>query len=252
MKKFSGKTVIVTGGNSGIGRATAIQFAEAGAQVAIIGRNPETGQAVVDEIREQGGIASFHRADIADKEDVDQAFSDILASYGRFHAAFNNAGISNEENFFNETEFDEFDQIVQNNLYGTYYCMKQEIRHYLEHGGGSIVNCSSISALVARKKQSAYAASKSGILGLTRVVALEYANQNIRVNAVCPGGVMTPAAEKLLADHPDVAKVIARQHPVGHMANPREIGNLVLWLSSDEATNVIGQSFPIDGGYTIQ
>ena len=252
MKKFSGKTVIVTGGNSGIGRATAIQFANAGAQVAIIGRNPKTGQEVVDEISGHGGIASFHRADIADKQEVDQAFADIVATYGRFHAAFNNAGIANEENLFNETELDEFDQIIQNNLYGTYYCMKQEIRHYLAHGGGSIVNCSSISALVARKKQSAYAASKSGILGLTRVVALEYANQNIRVNAVCPGGVLTPAAEKLLTDHPEVAKVISRQHPLGRLADPEEVGNLVLWLASDEATNVIGQSFPIDGGYTIQ
>jgi len=252
MPKFSGKTVIVTGGNSGIGRSTAIQFAEAGAQVAIIGRNVETGQTVVEEIQAQGGAASFFRADISDRKSVDRAFTDIVARYGRFHAAFNNAGISSEENFFDATEFDEFDEIVQNNLYGTFYCMKNEIRHYLSHGGGSIVNCASISALVARKKQSAYAASKSAILGLTRVVALEYANQKIRVNAVCPGGVMTPAAERLLADHPEVAKVITSQHPVGRLADPREIGNLVLWLSSGEASNVIGQSFSIDGGYTIQ
>lgn len=253
MARFTGKTVIVTGGNSGIGRATSIQFAREGATVAIIARNRESGMETVEEIAAFGGKASFHGADMARSDQVSQAFADIIASHGRFHAAFNNAGVASEANFFNETEFDEFDHIVQTNLYGTYYCMKHQVRHFLENGnGGAIVNCSSISGLLARKKQSAYSASKGGINSLTRVVALEYASRGIRVNAVCPGGVMTPAAEKLLAEHPDIAEVINSQHPIGRLARPEEIGSLVLWLCSDEATNVIGQLYTVDGGYSIQ
>lgn len=252
MKRFDQKTVIVTGGNSGIGKATALQFARHGANVAIIARNEKTGAEAVSEIRDAGGIASFHKADVTSAAEINNAFDEVIRRYGRFHAAFNNAGLSSGATLFNDMEFDEFDRTMKANLYSIFYCMKVEVKHYLEHGGGAIVNCSSAYGLVARTHASAYCTSKHGVVGITKAVAMEYASQGIRVNAVCPGGVMTPMAEALFEQTPGLQDFVTALHPLGRMATPEEIANLVLWLSSDEATNVIGQAYAIDGGYTIR
>jgi NAD(P)-dependent dehydrogenase (short-subunit alcohol dehydrogenase family) len=252
MKRFSSTTVVITGGNSGIGRTAALRFAAEGANVAIIARTADTGNAVVQEIAEGGGEACFFQADVADAVQVDRAYDAILARFGSFHAAFNCSGVTGQGKLFHEVTAEEFDRVVQTNLYGVFHCMKREIAHFVAKKGGVIVNCASTSGLVGFPYLSAYNASKHAVLGLTKSVALDYAKLGIRVNAVCPGGVMTSMLAGYLEENPDLLSKINSSHPMGRMATTDEVAGLVLWLCSDEAANVIGQSYAIDGGYTVQ
>jgi NAD(P)-dependent dehydrogenase (short-subunit alcohol dehydrogenase family) len=252
MQRFAGKTVIVTGGNSGIGRDAALRFAEEGAQVAILGRNAESGGAVVAEIEGKGRTAFFAQADVGDSAQVGAATAAVADRFGGFEIAYNCSGITGIGKPLDMVGEDEFDAVVKTNLYGTFYCMKQQVSHFLTRGGGVIVNCASTSGLIGLPGLGAYCASKHGVLGLTKSVALDYAQRGIRVNAVCPGGVSTSMMSAYLADHPEEKQGIDAAHPIGRMAEPGEITGLVLWLCSDEASNVIGQSFAVDGGYTAR
>jgi NAD(P)-dependent dehydrogenase (short-subunit alcohol dehydrogenase family) len=250
-KRFFGRTAIVTGGNSGIGKATAIRFARDGAIVAIMARDKATGDATVEEIRAFGGQASFHKADITNASEVESAMNDILGRYERVDMAFNNAGYSGGVNSFDELTADEFDKVVQTNLYGIYHCMKRQIRHFLDKGvKAAIVNCASASGLVGFPFQSAYCASKHAVVGLTKSVALEYASQGIRINAICPGGVVTPMFKDYLRQLHNKKADSLTPPPIGRAASPEEIANIVTWLCSDEASYVVGQAYAVDGGYT--
>jgi NAD(P)-dependent dehydrogenase (short-subunit alcohol dehydrogenase family) len=252
MKRFESKTVIVTGGNSGIGRTTALRFAAEGAKVAIIARTTDTGNAVVREIQASGGDAAFFQADVSSAAQVDSAMDAVLKRYGSFQMAFNCSGITGEGKLFQDLSAEEFDRVVKTNLYGVFHCMKREIAHYISQGSGVIVNCASTSGLVGFPFLGAYNASKHAVLGLTKSVALDYAQQGIRVNAVCPGGVMTTMLADYLERNPDLRAKINAAHPIGRMARTEEVAGLVLWLCSDEASNIIGQSYAVDGGYTVQ
>jgi NAD(P)-dependent dehydrogenase (short-subunit alcohol dehydrogenase family) len=252
MQRFVGKTAIVTGGNSGIGRDAALRFAAEGAQVAILARNAQSGCEVVREIEGNGGVAMFAPADVGDGAQVAAAMAAVVERFGGFEIAFNCSGITGIGKPLDMVGEDEFDAVVKTNLYGTFYCMKQQIAHFLSRRGGVIVNCASTSGLVGLPGLGAYCASKHGLLGLTKSVALDYAQRGIRVNAVCPGGVMTPMLSDYLADRPEERSAIDAAHPIGRMAEPGEVTGLVLWLCSDEASNVIGQSFSVDGGYTTR
>lgn len=251
-KRFQGKTVIVTGGNSGIGKATALKFAQDGANVAIMARNDQAARSVVEEIKTAGGNASFHRADVAVASDVASAMHDIVALHGRVDMAFNNAGTSGGVEAFDAVTETEFDVVLKTNLFGVFLCMKQQIRHFLENDiPGAIVNCSSVSGIVGVAYQSAYCASKHAVIGLTKSVALEYAGSGIRVNAVCPGGVETPMLKRYIRRLPKDKVRSLGFPPVGRGGDPNEVAGLVTWLCSDEASYVVGQAYAIDGGYTV-
>jgi NAD(P)-dependent dehydrogenase (short-subunit alcohol dehydrogenase family) len=251
MQRFENKTVIVTGGNSGIGEAAALRYASEGARVAIIARNAETGEAVVQAIHTKGGTALFAKADISDPAQVREAMQTVLDRFGGFDIAFNCSGISSGAKPFAEVGEADFDAIIKTNLYGTFYCMQHEIAHFVEKGSGVIVNCASTSGLVGLPNLAAYCASKHGVIGMTKSVALDYAAKGIRVNAVCPGGVKTKMLQAYFDTYPEAETGINAAHPVGRMATPEEVASLVLWLSSDEASNVVGQAYAVDGGYTV-
>jgi NAD(P)-dependent dehydrogenase (short-subunit alcohol dehydrogenase family) len=252
-KRFRGKTAIVTGGNSGIGKAAALRFAIEGANVAIIGRDAITGEATVAEIKAAGGHASFHMADVGKNSEVESAMRAILSTYDQVDMAFNNAGVSGSISEFDAVADQEFASVFQTNLFGIYHSMKLQIRHFLDRNiRGCIVNCASISGLVGVPYQSAYCASKHAVVGLTKSVALEYAEQGIRINAVCPGGVATPMLKKYLRLLTPEKRTALEPPPIGRMANSNEIANMVAWLCSDEASYVIGQSYAVDGGFTVR
>jgi NAD(P)-dependent dehydrogenase (short-subunit alcohol dehydrogenase family) len=252
MSTFSGKIALVTGGNSGIGRATAIRFATEGADVAIVARNAAAGQAVVQEIEALGRHASFHQADVAEAEQLQAAMNEILSRYGRIDVAFNNAGMSGSAAKFDAVSVEEFERVMRTNVMGVYHCMQLEIGHFLERGtSGAIVNCASISGLVGVPNQSAYSASKHAVVGLTKSVALEYAAAGIRINAICPGGVITPMLKNYLRALPPGTEA-ASPPPIGRPARAEEIAGLVTWLCSDDASYVVGQAYAIDGGYTVK
>lgn len=251
--RFVGKTAMVTGGNSGIGKSTAINFARDGAKVAIVARDETSGEASVAEIRAAGGEASFFRADVGNRKDVESAMRDILATYGRVDCAFNNAGAAGGISTFDAVSHEEFVSIFQTNLFGTVHCMQLQIRHFLDYGsGGAIVNCASVSGLVGVPYQSAYCASKHAVVGLTKSVALEYAEKGIRVNAICPGGVATPLLKNYVRQLPPGKRAALEPPPIGRTATPSEIADVVTWLCSDESSYVIGQAFAVDGGYTAR
>jgi len=251
LKRFQGKTAIVTGGSSGIGKATAFKFAQDGASVAIMARNDRAGRSVVDEINAAGGNASFHQADVGVAGDVTSAMHDIVALYGRVDIAFNNAGTSGGVDAFDAVTETEFDIVLKTNLFGVFHCMRHQIQHFLENDiPGAIVNCSSVSGIVGIPYQSAYCASKHAVVGLTKSVALEYAGAGIRVNAVCPGGIATPMLKRYIRQLPKDKAQLLGFPPVGRGGDPHEVAGLVTWLCSEEATYVVGQAYVIDGGYT--
>jgi NAD(P)-dependent dehydrogenase (short-subunit alcohol dehydrogenase family) len=252
MKRFENKTVIVTGGNSGIGRATALRFAQEGAQVAIIARTAMTGNEVVTEIRSKGGEAAFFQADISNACQVQDVFKQILDRYDSFQAAFNCSGFSGAAKPFDKVGDAEFDEVIKTNLYGLFHCMKHEIVHFLRQSCGSIVNCSSVAGLIGVPELAAYNASKHAVIGFTKSVALDYAKLGIRVNAICPGGVMTTMMAEHAKNVPDYIAQMNAVHPLGRVGRPEEIAGIVLWLCSEDASFVTGQAYAIDGGYTVR
>lgn len=251
MALLKSKVVIVTGGASGIGRAAALALGREGAHVVVGDLNPDGGQETVHMIADEGGDACFVPTNVANAADVQQLVEAAVATYGRLDCAFNNAGIGKAPRPITDKPEDEWDAVIGVNLKGIWLCMKYEIPALLAAGGGAIVNMASVAGLVGIPGVTDYAASKHGIVGLTRSVALEYAQQNIRVNAVCPGYTDTPMVAALLQEMPQMADAVALVSPMQRMCQPEEVAEAVVWLCSDKASFVNGQALALDGGLTV-
>ncbi|MEM8716245.1 MAG: SDR family oxidoreductase [Cyanobacteria bacterium P01_G01_bin.4] len=250
MNRFESKVALVTGGGSGIGRATALRFAYEGASVVIANRNEKLGKETVNLILNGGGNASFYRTDVSQQDNVKALIDFAVKTYGGLHAAFNNAGADDPQAMTPDHTDATFDLMMNVNVKGVWYSMKYEIQHMLAHGGGTIVNTSSIAGLIGYPGHAPYAASKHAVLGLTKTAALEYAPQGIRINAVCPGATKTPLLDGLSGGDSETLKYIESLHPIGRLAAPEEIADAVVWLCSDDASFVVGQGIPVDGGFT--
>jgi NAD(P)-dependent dehydrogenase (short-subunit alcohol dehydrogenase family) len=249
--QLNGSVALITGASSGIGQASALAFAHAGARVVVAAdRNLDGGEYTARLIRERGGEALFVKADVADGAQVDALVQATVDHYGRLDIAHNNAGIFGEPAPTAELREPTWDRVLAVNLKSVYLCMRAELRHMLENGRGAIVNTASVGGLVGFPGLPAYVASKHGLIGLTKTAALEYAQAGIRVNAVCPGLTRTPMADQLAGGDPDIeAQLIAQNEPVGRMAAPEEIAAAVVWLSCEAASFVTGHALAVDGGW---
>jgi NAD(P)-dependent dehydrogenase (short-subunit alcohol dehydrogenase family) len=246
--QFDGKTVLITGGSTGIGRATALAFAREGASV-MIGDVDDRAVETVSLIEAAGGKAAFKHTDVSDADAMTALVRDCVARFGGMHMAFNNAGVLPPPLPFHEVPASDLDLILNVDLKGVYFAMQAEIRHFLENGGGAIVNTASVAGIVADPQMSAYVAAKHGVVGLTKAVAIEYAQQGIRVNAIGPGFVATPMTQAWLESEEFKAAFFA-QNISGRAAQPEEIAGTVLHLCSDAASFINGSLFVIDGGQT--
>ncbi|WEK45045.1 MAG: SDR family oxidoreductase [Candidatus Sphingomonas colombiensis] len=244
---FNGKVALVTGASGGIGRATAIAFAKAGAKVLVADVNEAGGAETAAMIVAAGGTAIFQRCDVSNAAEVQAMVGRATSEWGRLDFAHNNAGINSPQ--ANEWEDAVWERAIGINLTGVMQCMRAEAEVMLAQGGGAIVNTASINGLVGNGAQPAYVASKHGVVGLTRHGALRWARAGIRVNCVCPGVIETPMTEAVAAD-PAIRKIMESMTPMGRMGQPEEIAGAVLWLCSDAAGFVTGHPMVIDGGAT--
>lgn len=245
------KVVLVTGAGAGIGRATAELFGARGAKVVVADLSMSAGQDVVRLITERGGEASFVTCDVSDEGAVKASVAHAVKTFGRLDYGVNNAGIDPEVTMEAEWRLDHFESIMSVNVRGVFLCMKEEIAQMLAQGGGSIVNIGSFASYAGVRNKPAYSASKHAVLGITRAGGLQYASRNIRINAVCPGGVQTAILEENLKHIPDIEMVIG-SNPIGRIAQPAEIAEAVLWLCSSKASFVVGHGMLVDGGLAAQ
>ena len=249
--KLNGKVALVTGGTSGIGKTTAIEFARAGAKVVLTGRREKEGAQVVDEIRKLGGDGAFVRADVAKDADVKAMVDFAVGKYGRLDIAFNNAGVEWTGPLDQATEA-EYRRVFDINVWGVLNSMRHEIPVMLKNGGGAIVNNSSVAGHVGLGQVSVYIASKHAVEGLTKSVALEFAKQNIRINAVAPGVIATDMLDRFAGKESEMRDSLTSIIPVGRIGAGEEIAAAVLYLSSDDAKFTTGTSLVVDGGYVAQ
>src|SRR5579863_4169920 len=246
---LDGKVAVVTGGTSGIGSETAVLLAKAGAKVVVAGRREAEGKETVAKIRGEGADGFFVRTDVSKASDVQALIQDTVAKYGRLDIAFNNAGIEGALAPIIRQSEEDFDRTISINLKGVWLCLKYEISQMLKQGsGGAIVNMASVLGLVGSAGVSAYSASKHGVIGLTQTAALENAKKGIRVNAVCPGFTETPMTDRLFRI-PTLQKNLLSCHPIGRFGRPTEIAEAVVWMCSDRASFMTGQSLVVDGGF---
>jgi NAD(P)-dependent dehydrogenase (short-subunit alcohol dehydrogenase family) len=243
------KVGLITGGTSGIGRETAVLFAQAGARVVIAGRREKEGQETIELIRGAGGDGLFVKTDVSRASEVEALVQTTVEKFGRLDIAFNNAGFEGVWAPITRQSEEDFDRTININLKGIWLCLKFEIRQMLKQGyGGAIVNMASILGLIGSAGVGAYSASKHGVVGLTKTAALENAKSGIRINAVCPGFVETPMSDRTLRV-PSVHKYVVGLHPVGRLGRPSEIAEAVVWMCSDRASFMTGQSLVLDGGF---
>jgi NAD(P)-dependent dehydrogenase (short-subunit alcohol dehydrogenase family) len=247
--ELEGKVGLVTGGTSGIGRDTAILFAKAGAKVVVAGRRELEGEETVELVRAAGGDGLFVKTDVSKASQVETLIQKVVEKFGRLDVAFNNAGIEGVWVPIIKQSEEDWDRTIDINLKGVWRCLKYEIKQMLRQGsGGAIVNMASVTGLIGSAGAAAYSASKHGVIGLTKSAALETAKSGIRINAVCPAVVETPMGDRLFGA-PAVHKYVLSCHPIGRFGRPTEIAEAVVWMCSDRASFMTGQSLVLDGGF---
>lgn len=246
------KVGIVTGAGSGLGRASALAFAEEGAKVVVSDISEESGEETVRLIKEQGGDAIFVFCNVAEEEQVKELVTKTVSHYGRLDWAHNNAGIGAPSMPIAETKSEDWDRCIQITQTSLYYSLKHQIPEMLKAGGGAIVNTASTSGLLGSENLATYSAAKWAVNGLTKSVALEYAKQGIRVNSICPGMTLTPAVEAWAKEVPEQAKYVENDIPLGRMGKPEEQAQAALWLCSDKASYITGVNLAVDGGQTAK
>lgn len=252
MTTLSGKVALVTGGTSGIGKATAIALAQAGAKVVVAGRRQVEGEETIRQIQAMGGEGFYVPTDVSKEADVQILIEKIMTRYGRLDIAFNNAGVEQDSTPLAEQTEATYDLIMDINVKGVWLSLKHEIPALLKSGGGAIVNTSSVLGLVGGAMVPIYTASKHAVEGLTKSVALEYVKQGIRVNAVSPGPIQTEMLDRLFKANPEATEHFITGQPMGRIGKPSEVVNAVLWLCSDASSFVTGQSLTVDGGFIVQ
>jgi NAD(P)-dependent dehydrogenase (short-subunit alcohol dehydrogenase family) len=251
--RLQGKIALVTGGSSGIGRAAATLFAREGAKIVVADIDPEGGEETISRITKEGGEARFVKTDIGKAAEVEALIKSVIELHGRLDCAFNNAGILGDIVSVTDHSEEAWDRTFATNLKGTWLCMKYEIPQMLAQGKGTIVNTTSTAGvLIGSPFRSAYAASKAGIVSLSKSAALEYAERGIRVNALCPSHTRTPLLEQFLKLRPELEASFIAQTPMGRIAAPEEVAEGALWLCSDASSFVTGQVLVIDGGYVTR
>lgn len=253
MAMLEGKVALVTGGSTGIGRATSIILAQEGATVIIADLQDEEGANTVGMVTDAGGKAEYHHVDVGDFDEVKTLVTGIANRHGSLDCAFNNAGIEGPTAKIADYSMEDWDRVIRVNLTGVFICMKCEIEQMItQDSGGSIVSTSSAAGLIGIPGAPGYNASKHGVVGLTKTVALEYASRNIRVNAVCPGFIETPMYDRVTVASVKIRDKLIKTIPARRVAQPSEIGDAVAWLMSEQSSYVTGVSLPVDGGWVAQ
>jgi len=246
--EFEKKVVLITGGTSGIGKAAAIAFGQAGATVVICGRRENLGKEVEKELRQQDLNIYFRACDVASHEEVKTLIDGIMEDFGSLDIAFNNAGVDGKSNLLHEADIDDWHKMIDVNLNGVFYCLKYEITAMLKNGGGAIVNNASVSGHRGYAALPGYIASKHGLLGLTKSAASGYADKNIRINSISPGLIETPIFDEDTLKSAKFQNWVKQVVPMKHMATSEEVANSVLWLSSTYASHITGTDLAVDGG----
>ncbi len=249
--RFKEKVVLITGGNSGIGKAAAIQFAKEGAKVMIADLSEKIGDDLVEEIEAAGGEASFIRVNVIDSDDVARMVSETILRMGALDIMVNSAGILGPKVRTERYPMEDFDKVIDVNVKGVFYCMQEALKHFAAQKAGVIVNVASIAGILGMTGHIAYSASKHAVLGMTKTAAIEYARHNIRVNAVCPGFTDTPMLTGANVDD-TYLETLQQVTPQKRFGKPEEIASAICYLASDEASFVTGQGYVLDGGLSAQ
>ncbi len=254
--RFEGRVALITGGNSGIGEATAERLASEGARVAIVARDRARGEALAKQITDQGGDAAFFEADVTQEAAVKQMVDDVMQRFGRIDVLVNNAGIINFGTVIT-ADVDEWDTLMATNVRSVFLVSRYALPHMIAGGGGSVINLGSNLGLVGTRGAAAYVTSKGAIVQLTRSMALDHVDDKIRVNAVCPGTIDTPLVQRQRVGRTDEQlrasdERLKQRHPIGRMGTPEEVASVIAFLASDESSFVTGSCYSVDGGYIAQ
>lgn len=250
--KLENKVAVITGGASGIGRASAIRLAQDGAKIAVSDVNVEGGEETVELVKQVGSDAFFIKCDVAKESDVETMINATIERFGQLDIALNNAGVGGMMTNADQLEEHVWDFVMNINLKGVWLCIKHELPHMLKNGSGSIINVASLAGLLGFRSNAVYAASKHGVIGLTKSVALEYARLGIRVNAICPGFTETPMVTDMIEEVPRMGDFTRKSSPMRRLGHVEEIAEAVFYLASDMSSFVNGHSLTLDGGASIQ